>query len=60
MYELVQEISIDPLCLKPAMPLGRFCSTENYSHGFHGYITVFMSFLPYSSVHAVISMVTTA
>jgi hypothetical protein len=29
-YQSVQKISIDPLYLKPAMPLGRFCCTVKY------------------------------
>jgi hypothetical protein len=28
-YQGFQKISIDPLYLKPAMPLGRFCPTVN-------------------------------
>jgi hypothetical protein len=28
-YHVVQKISIDPLYVKPAMPLGHFCSTVN-------------------------------
>jgi hypothetical protein len=29
-YQLVQKIVIDPLYLKPATPLGRFCPKVNY------------------------------
>jgi hypothetical protein len=29
-FQLDQKISIDPLYLKPAMPVGRFCPKVNY------------------------------
>jgi hypothetical protein len=42
------------------MSLGRFCPTVTASSAFHNNITAFISFLPYSKLHALVTIVTSA
>jgi hypothetical protein len=55
-----QNITTDPLHLKPEMPLGRFRLQQTTNPSFHNNITVFMSVLPYSKLHALVTIVTSA
>jgi hypothetical protein len=43
----------------PAMPLVVIALQQKTSSGFHGSITAFMLFLPYSKLHALVTIVTT-
>jgi hypothetical protein len=54
MYQEAQKIFIDPLYLKPAMPF----ALQYINSGFHGNIIALISSLPYSELHALLTIVT--
>jgi hypothetical protein len=59
-YQVVQNISIHVFIPKASNSLLRFFPTVTTLSGCHGNITTYMSFFPYSKLHALVAIVTLA
>jgi hypothetical protein len=59
-YQAVQNTSINSLYLKPAMPLVDFALQKITTSSSHGNTTAFISFLPHSKLHSLVTIVTLA